>query len=266
MSVIAKVRNNTAVPVLAVALATAGLVPAVHAADAMYIDGSSNVGVGTNTPSQPLHVWRNDSTAQLLVEETGTPANPNAGQVMFYLKRAGAVRFDMEDSSQTATWTFQNRLGSFNISKVGTGVQEMTVDGSGNLVIQGTLTQGSSRTLKENITPVNSTDVLSRIEAMPVYTWNYKTSADEDRHLGPMAEDFSAAFGLGVDSRHIAPGDLAGVAVAGVKELHAQVLERDTRVQTLERENEELKRRLTALEETMAAVLRSSSNVAAVSH
>jgi hypothetical protein len=63
-------------------------------------------------------------------------------------------------------------------------------------------------------------------------------SSPEGRHLGPVAEDFHAAFGLAGDGKFIAANDLAGVSLAAVQGLNAK----------LERENAELRKALAALE------------------
>ena len=71
--------------------------------------------------------------------------------------------------------------------------------------------------------------------------------ATGSRHVSPMAEDFHALFGLGADARHLAPSDVAGVALAAAKELAVQNTE-------LRAENEVLNARLAALETAVAAL------------
>lgn len=92
----------------------------------------------------------------------------------------------------------------------------MRVFRGGDVVIDGTLTEGSSRSLKQNITEMPSEEILERINKLTLHEWSY-TSAPENRHFGPMAEDFYEIFGFGRDARHVAPRDLAGVALAAVK-------------------------------------------------
>jgi hypothetical protein len=57
---------------------------------------------------------------------------------------------------------------------------------------------------------------------MPILTWRYNDDDQIARHAGPMAEDFHAAFGLGVDNKHIAPSDQSGVALAAIQGLAEQ--------------------------------------------
>ena len=75
---------------------------------------------------------------------------------------------------------------------------------------------------------------------LPLTTWNYKADTGT-RHLGPMAQDFFAAFGIGPDDQHIATVDADGVALAAIQGLHQKLEE--TRA-----ENAALKARLERLE------------------
>ena len=61
------------------------------------------------------------------------------------------------------------------------------------------------------------------------------------RHMGPMAQDFHAAFGLGHDDKTISMLDAQGVALAAIQGLNARVEEQ-------RRELAELRERVTAAE------------------
>jgi len=89
----------------------------------------------------------------------------------------------------------------------------------------GTFSCSSSRTIKENFGAVSGEEVLARFRATPVSTWNYITEGRQVRHLGPVAEDFAAGFGLGVGNTSIGMGDIDGVNFAGVKALEARTTE-----------------------------------------
>ena len=102
-------------------------------------------------------------------------------------------------------------------------------------------TCASSRTLKENFEPVDGEDVLSRIRNIPITTWSMIGGEREVRHLGPVAEDFYAAFPLGLGSTTIGMGNIDGVNLAAAKALEArtahlqqQLDDRTARVQALE--------------------------------
>jgi len=75
---------------------------------------------------------------------------------------------------------------------------------------------------KENFRELPSEEILAKIAAMPVREWNYKTQPAAIRHMGPTAQDFHAAFGLGEDPLRISTIDADGVALAAVKALEAR--------------------------------------------
>ena len=83
---------------------------------------------------------------------------------------------------------------------------------------------------KENFEPVGGCDVLRRVAALPVTSWNYKAEGPAIRHIGPMAQDFHAAFGLGGDEKTLAALDTAGVALAAIQGLHEMVREKEAQL------------------------------------
>jgi len=99
----------------------------------------------------------------------------------------------------------------------------------------------SDRAVKSNIASVDPIDMLARVRELPIATWNYTSDDPAIRHIGPMAQDFAASFGVGADDRHIHPVDGHGVALAAIQGLAAD-LER------LRAENAALAVRLAALE------------------
>jgi hypothetical protein len=76
--------------------------------------------------------------------------------------------------------------------------------------------------------------VLEKLAAMPVRSWSYREEGDSVRHVGPTAQDFRNAFGLGDTDKAIASVDADGVSLAGVKALVQRTAD-------LRRENEELR-------------------------
>jgi hypothetical protein len=81
--------------------------------------------------------------------------------------------------------------------------------------------------------PVNGFDILEKLAALPVSTWNYKFDPPSVRHLGPMAQDFAAAFGLGSDDRSIAFVDANGVLIVAVQALYRRVRQLEAEVAEL---------------------------------
>jgi hypothetical protein len=89
---------------------------------------------------------------------------------------------------------------------------------------------------------VDPAAVLDTVARVPVSTWSYKSDGAEPRHMGPMAQDFYAAFGLGATDRAYDPIDAHGVAFAAIQGLYARLREQDERIDRLERANEELRK------------------------
>jgi len=131
------------------------------------------------------------------------------------------------------------------------GVPKMTMDTSGNLECSGTVySRGvaltSDRNAKENFQPLNRQALLAKVVALPVTQWNYKTDEAGVQHIGPMAQDFRAAFGLdGADDKHISVVDEGGVALAAIQALNQKLDEKDAQIK-------ELEARLDKLEQTIS--------------
>jgi hypothetical protein len=102
----------------------------------------------------------------------------------------------------------------------------------------------SDRNQKKNVVPVDGAAILERVGRLPISSWTYVEEAPEVRHLGPMAQDFRAAFGLGNDDRSYYAVDAQGVALASIQELKHLVDAQERRIEALERQNSDLARRL----------------------
>lgn len=96
----------------------------------------------------------------------------------------------------------------------------------------------SDRSIKTDFAEVDTREVLAKVDALPIQTWSYKArgGAKGPTHMGPMAQDFRATFGLGADERHISPVDASGVALAAIQGLAALVRETQAAVAALERQ------------------------------
>jgi len=108
----------------------------------------------------------------------------------------------------------------------------------------------SDRAAKRGFGTVDRRRLLDRLDRIPITSWSYKTQKPSIRHLGPMAQDFRSAFGLGEDARHIDTIDEGGVALAAIQGLYRQN-------QALERRNESLSARLGRLERQVRRLARS---------
>lgn len=248
-------RSFKSVAIVAVVAAIAA--PAASLAAGTLFVKNDNTGFGIANPTSKVHVFGDGSAgkAQILVQETAASSQ----QKLLELKHAGYPLFFLTNTAAGgSSWQFSN-VGFFTASLVGTGGAEFAIlnDGrvkmgpgpsvnfdlapNGNLLIAGTLTQGSSRSIKQGFEPVDGLDILDRVVALPLSEWSYKSDPSDVRHIGPMAEDFREAFVLGEDAEHLAPGDAAGVALAAIQGLNRKLEEKSQRVEALEAELAELK-------------------------
>lgn len=100
---------------------------------------------------------------------------------------------------------------------------------------------------KTDFEPVRPREILSKIAALPVTSWHYKHDLHR-RYIGPMAQDFHAAFGLGSDDKTISTLDSDGVMYAAIQGLVEELRDRDKAI-------EELKAELRALREQVDSTL-----------
>src|SRR6185503_15975487 len=113
----------------------------------------------------------------------------------------------------------------------------------------------SSRYTKENF--ISATGVLGRLRKVPITSWNYIAEGKQVRHLGPMAEDFYAQFGLGTGNTSIGVQDLSGVGIAAIKELDDQLQQKTAEVERLKGEVDQLRKSQSDLEKRLEAIERS---------
>ena len=198
------------------------------------ISADGDVGVGTASPDSSLHVVGSDGATQLKVEETNGTA---IQREMLLIENNGGISAIFDDTSLATRWVIGTNGNNFIWNEQANAGIEMTLSNTGNLTITGVYSP-SDRALKKDIAPVRH-DVLAKLATVPISTWTYKT--DDVRHMGPMAQDFAAAFGLGIDDKHVSPMDMAGVSMAAVQALNEVVQEKD-------KEIAELKNRLETLE------------------
>jgi hypothetical protein len=137
------------------------------------------------------------------------------------------------------------------------GVRFVTaIDSSGSPVAGVELAPGSGswsslsdREVKSDVSPADGSQVLMLLTELPIFTWNYTGQDPSIRHLGPMAQDFHAAFGLGESDRHIGNVDADGVALAAIQGLYELVQDKDAQLASQQQQIAALETRLAALEQ-----------------
>jgi len=107
----------------------------------------------------------------------------------------------------------------------------------------------SDRNVKENFEPISNSEILEKLVAMPITKWTFKQSDDSVKYVGPMAQDFHAAFGLGgSNDRVIHATNAQGVTMAALQGLNTKV---EDKTKTLEARLNELEVRVVILENSL---------------
>lgn len=201
-----------------VATGNQSMAAGIHATAA----GESSTAIGSNVAA-----YGNQATV------LGTNATTSAGGSFVY-----------GDASTTTSFVTASAPNQFVVRASGGFLLRTATDLSTGCNLptgSGTWSCTSSRFAKNNFADLNGDAVLGKIARMPIQTWSYRTEPGRVRHVGPTAQDFRAAFGLGTDDKTISLVDIDGINLLGV-----QALERRTRA--LEQENAELRARLERLE------------------
>jgi hypothetical protein len=152
------------------------------------------VGIGTSTPTSKLSVWGSSTSGFFAVSSS------TSGDI-----------FQITSNGNVGIGTTSPALGPL-------------VMGSGAYVTSGGVwTNASDRNLKENFATVSPDDILTKIDELPVTEWNYKSEDPSIKHIGPIAQDFYAIFGLGNNNTSISTIDPAGIALLGIQALSKKV-------------------------------------------
>jgi hypothetical protein len=109
----------------------------------------------------------------------------------------------------------------------------------------GVWSNASDRALKTDFEPIDARDTLRRVASLPIQRWRYRSETPDVAHVGPVAQDFRAAFGLGSDDKAIGTVDADGVALLAIQGLYQELGDRDSKIA-------DQQRRIAALERQIA--------------
>ena len=247
------------------------------------IFNTGDISIGTNqTPEAKLDIR---GTSQIKMNSGGS----NGSQLTLHeTSTTDFARLDFKNDNSETLWTLAAKptadivSSRFNLflENVGnvlvvTGDEKMGIartpihplhvgtnasNGNGAHVTQGgTWTNGSSRSFKENFQSINTEEILETLMGLEIQKWEYKGS-DEGQHLGPIAEDFHKAFGLGSNEKYITTVDIDGVALAAVQGVAKENQSLKERIQIVENENRELRERLDRIETLLSIQKKSKAN------
>ena len=209
-----------------------------------------------NTPNITLDNSNGRVSAQSVnLSSTGTGI---AGSALIAQNTNGGIGASVSQSklgaSDGALVVIQSGDGPIikGFGKNGGNAAEFMVDTNGNVstsgdVIAKGVTLVSDRNAKTNFSSLNTLAVLEKVARLPISRWNYKADTSSLQHVGPMAQDFHAAFGLnGNDDKHLSAVDVQGVALAAIQGLNTK----------LETENAVLRKQLSNLEQRLSVLER----------
>ena len=191
-------------------------------------DGATVIG-GSNNSATATRATIGGGSANLASGNTSTIPGGNsnlasATQTFAAGRQARAVNtgaFVWADSSGTTFSSTANQ--QFNIRAAGgTRIFSDATLTSGVLLNSGAnaWVGVSDRNLKENFAKLDTIEVLNKLVAMPVQSWNYKAQDPSIRHMGPMAQDFNPAFNFTEAPLGISTLDADGVALAAIQGLY----------------------------------------------
>ena len=212
--------------------------------------GEGSVAIGTNLVSTGSSTTT-EATGTASVAIGDALASRGARSVVLgsYAKalQAGSGSFVFGDGSGSLANSLDVNTPNSFVARATGGVQFITGVGGCSLPAGGgQWACASSRLLKTDFADVDGEGVLAKLREMPVQSWSYSAEGPA-RHIGPMSQDFHAAFGLGSDDKTIGVLDAAGVSIVGVKALEARTTQ-------LQQENAQLRSALAGLEARLAAV------------
>jgi hypothetical protein len=177
-----------------------------------------------------LHARSEGSTPQMMADQVGN----DFARIRLRSGNALTNHWDIAAKASDAEFNiFRNGTGNILKLTPTDATNLMTLSNGARLTTGGTWTNASDRNIKDNISQIDGEEILEKLAAMPVSEWHYKTEADSVTHIGPMAQDFKAAFGVGDSDKSIATVDADGVNMAAIQALYKRLL-------ALEKQNEAL--------------------------
>jgi hypothetical protein len=220
-------------------------------------DGGVAFGVRSTAAGSSTFAVGEDNTASGAASVAlGYHAHTNARQGSFVFGDRSTVDTIRAGVNHSANWRVSGGFRIFTSSNLSTGVTlqsgaSVSNWGQANAVIStstgaylstGGIWQDVSDVNRKHLfAPISGEDILVRLRTLPIQSWSYRVEEANVRHLGPTAQDFHAAFGLGSDETTIGGVDATGVALAAAQALDARTTDQRARIEALEAENAALR-------------------------
>lgn len=189
----------------------------------------------------------------------GYHAHTNARQGSFVFSDRSSVDTIRAGVNHSANWRTSGGFRIFTSSNLSTGVtlqsgasvsnwgqaSAVISTSTGAMLTTGGVWQNASDVnSKHRFEQISNEEILEKLRKLPVTRWSYKTEAENIRHIGPMAQDFYAAFGLGSDNRGIGTVDADGVALTGIKALEERTRNLASELESLKADNAALRQQM----------------------
>lgn len=189
----------------------------------------------------------------------GYHAHTNARQGSFVFSDRSSVDTIRAGVNHSANWRTSGGFRIFTSSNLSTGVtlqsgasvsnwgqaSAVISTSTGAMLTTGGVWQNASDVnSKHRFEQISNEEILAKLRKLPVTRWSYKTEAENIRHIGPMAQDFYAAFGLGSDNRGIGTVDADGVALTGIKALEERTRNLASELESLKADNAALRQQM----------------------
>ncbi|MDY7094869.1 MAG: tail fiber domain-containing protein [Acidobacteriota bacterium] len=188
--------------------------------NSLVVGSNSNVGIGILNP---------DANVRLQVQ---ADTSSNFGGLRVENSGSGNIQTQFANTNGGWEWRQTFRSGDMIFDSQEDGANEWEVDTGGNVTAT-SFNPTSDRNLKQGFEAVDPEQILERLAAIPVTQWSYRGDAAGTQHIGPVAQDFHAAFGVGADDRHISTTDADGVAFAAIQALYQRLMEKEAEIDTL---------------------------------
>lgn len=232
------------------------------AGDGVRASGDNSVALGLRCVAAQVSsfaVGEQNTASGAASVAMGYHAHTNARQGSFVFADRSTVDTLRAGVNHSANWRVSGGFRIFTSSNLTTGItlQSGAVVsnwGQSNAVIStstgaylstsGVWTNTSDVNRKHLFENISGEDILMKIRKLPITRWSYRTDENNVRHIGPMAQDFYAAFKLGDNNKAIGTVDADGVALAGIKALEERTSKLASELQAMKAENAALREKL----------------------
>ncbi len=230
-------------------------------ADALRINSSGNVGIGTSDPGLPMDIRRGNTPGLRLAQD-----NTNGYSTQSWDVAGNEANFFIRDVTGGSKLCFRIRPGaptsSIDIAAsgnvgIGTASPTAKLHVAGNALVTGTLEIGSSRAIKDGIKEVTLEEAQETLAALKPVHFKYKNETEQQ--LGFIAEDVPDL--VATDSRKsLVPMDFVAVLTKVVQQHDRRVEELEQAVAARDEAIQALAARLDALEGKATARVATPAN------